>query len=761
MIPAWRAHVEAGHRIIELWPARGRVCGCGNGGCENAGKHPRYTHWPTTPVLDEDTVDDIEDRVYAHGYGVLCAGLLVVDVDVRNGGHESLARLEDAIGPLDSGYIVETGSADGSTHYYFEAPKGVPLQQNLKDYPGIDFKSSGFVVGAESLHKSGHRYVIRHGDPYEIRSAPSALIELLKKPASVRALVGDRVCDVAMSDIRDAVGSLSTSTMGYNEWLRVGMALHHATGGGIDGLDLWDQWSQTAPDKYTRRADLEYKWGSFGKSSNPVTIGTLFAWAHECGWVRPEHMRPAEISLDDLPNGSPPIDIRGVDLLSPPGFVGEVARWIDSQCMFPRPRLVSAAALYTVGNIVGLSYEGDVTGETANLMIFCIAASASGKEAVGQAVARLHVAAGLSPAVHGAIKSTQELTRNLIAHQSAYYMLDELGIMLSQIVNAQRRGGAPYLDGIIGDLMKIYSKADGVYLVSGDVKRQAQEAVQADIRALKKQLDDSGPNPRIKERIARTQRALDALDAGIDRPLLSLIGYSTESTFSQIMSYDQATSGFLGRALLVRETDDNPLPRPPSGVSREVPAPLAATLEILAHGQTGAHIPRIEMRSDKRQRITTEPDAREMLERVRLWTITHLAADHQESSGLTAIARRCYEQIAKISLVLAAPSGVRTMEHVRWATAYAVRDVREKVREVIASESDGAHALHAAVLSAVGTEPVTLAVVRNARSLRKSPAGSIEQALRELVDAGRLIEGERPDRRSKGKMVKTYARADD
>jgi len=32
----------------------------------------------------------------------------------------------------------------------------------------------------------------------------------------------------------------------------------------------------------------------------------------------------------------PPFPLDGIDLLSPPGFVGDVAAWIDSQCRYPR-----------------------------------------------------------------------------------------------------------------------------------------------------------------------------------------------------------------------------------------------------------------------------------------------------------------------------------------------------------------------------------------------------------------------------------------
>ncbi len=39
---------------------------------------------------------------------------------------------------------------------------------------------------------------------------------------------------------------------------------------------------------------------------------------------------------------APPFSLAGVDLLQPPGFVGQVANWIDAQCRYPRRRLAVA-----------------------------------------------------------------------------------------------------------------------------------------------------------------------------------------------------------------------------------------------------------------------------------------------------------------------------------------------------------------------------------------------------------------------------------
>lgn len=57
------------------------------------------------------------------------------------------------------------------------------------------------------------------------------------------------------------------------EWLRVGMALHHETRG--EGINLYDDWSARG-SKYVGFEDIKERWDSFGKNpSAPVTMRTL------------------------------------------------------------------------------------------------------------------------------------------------------------------------------------------------------------------------------------------------------------------------------------------------------------------------------------------------------------------------------------------------------------------------------------------------------------------------------------------------------
>jgi hypothetical protein len=70
---------------------------------------------------------------------------------------------------------------------------------------------------------------------------------------------------------------------GYEDWLRVLMAVFHETGGSDDGFDLANEWSSKGSN-YKGRKDVEVKWRSFrGGHSRPVTVGTLIQMARDAG----------------------------------------------------------------------------------------------------------------------------------------------------------------------------------------------------------------------------------------------------------------------------------------------------------------------------------------------------------------------------------------------------------------------------------------------------------------------------------------------
>lgn len=85
-----------------------------------------------------------------------------------------------------------------------------------------------------------------------------------------------------------------------DDWLRIGMALHHEYRGGDDGLATWCGWAK-ASAKYSEK-DSARVWASFGKrNGSPVTVATIFEMAKAHGWeISPATIDGFEITEDGV-----------------------------------------------------------------------------------------------------------------------------------------------------------------------------------------------------------------------------------------------------------------------------------------------------------------------------------------------------------------------------------------------------------------------------------------------------------------------------
>jgi hypothetical protein len=442
-------------------------------------------------------------------------------------------------------------------------------------------------------------------------------------------------------------------------------------------------------------------------------------------WTIPDDIAPAPERLEES-DFKLPLDVSDIDLSRPPGFVGKVADWIDAQCRYPRRRLCVAASLTAVGNIGGMSHYDLHDGVTANMLTFCVAASSTGKEAVMQAFTDLHIAASVHGAIQGGIKSEQEIVRNMIENQACFYNIDEIGIFLGKVRNAQKRGGASYLEGVFGTIMNAYSKANSRFLLGGDVKRELRKLYAGQLSRAQDDDNERG--------VAQAERMLAMVDQGLERPFLSIMGFTTPSTFDGIMDGETATQGFVGRAIIVSERDINPRPR--KAFERpDLPIMMAGKLGMIYGGTEG----RVEYAGPRKDVRTTE-DAAEALAGIVDWLIDY--ADFMgEKTGEASIAmiRRAYELIAKVSFILAIPDGVRTLDHVRWALAYVKDELDFKVQLVFANDNKGDRpedAIAARFLNYIDAENgLTTAMLANKLRI---DAASVDTIGKQLAESGKV-----------------------
>ncbi len=146
--------------------------------CKTPGKVPLNKRWGETRLNQY-----AEAELSRGNYGiVLQAGQLVIDVDPRNftAGDKPLSRLAAAIGGKLDTFVVKTGG--GGYHLFLTIPPDLLVVNDLKEFPGIEFKSVGRqVVAPGSVHESGGVYSIAAGDMKTWAPCPEPLIRLIER----------------------------------------------------------------------------------------------------------------------------------------------------------------------------------------------------------------------------------------------------------------------------------------------------------------------------------------------------------------------------------------------------------------------------------------------------------------------------------------------------------------------------------------------------------------------------------------------------
>jgi hypothetical protein len=179
-------------RIEEL---HGRVTTMPHNGLREHAVEYALHHWPVFPlrgklpaiagghgVLDATTDINTITAWWSGRYrganigGRVPESMLVIDVDPRHGGDQSLDALERAHGHLPETLTTISGRGDGGRHLFFRRPPGRLSSQRLG--PGIDIKTStGYVVLAPSVHPDTGRPYTRIDRP--VAAPPAWLINLL------------------------------------------------------------------------------------------------------------------------------------------------------------------------------------------------------------------------------------------------------------------------------------------------------------------------------------------------------------------------------------------------------------------------------------------------------------------------------------------------------------------------------------------------------------------------------------------------------
>lgn len=225
--------------------------------------------WSGTCAIDFDDLDRATEWLDARGISV--RELFTAPTAVRiSSGRPNRGKLLYALpSPLASLKLAPYKDGEKTFHALelrCASVEGLTLQDVL---PG-------------SLHPgTGMPYVFEYGDDLvadwkNLPQIPAPLLALWQQElASTRTTAGPVASSGTSSQELEALLAQFSPDLPYDEWVRVGAALHHESQGSPLGFEIFDRWSSRG-SKYVGRADCAAKWNSFRlDAKNAVTLGSL------------------------------------------------------------------------------------------------------------------------------------------------------------------------------------------------------------------------------------------------------------------------------------------------------------------------------------------------------------------------------------------------------------------------------------------------------------------------------------------------------
>ena len=285
------------------------------------GKAPFHKDWVAKDYSDFDYRDHDGNIGFR-----LDADDLVVDIDPRQiADSENADDLADALSDMvdrfqsifgvgaDTSLSVETGG--GGLHIYLKKPQDVEVRNNVRDWPGFEFKSFGRqVLAPGSIHdrtkRVYERYFLSADDAVE---APPALLDAIKRTDAGKELIAVDSGKYDADRLGEMLDALPVEKFrDHDKWLSLAMACHAATAG--QGREVFLDWCVADPEYAEQREEIGHRWDSFSADrGRGITHKTLESLVREVGhW---ELIQPDDAS-DDFPDGDedigggPPIRVR-------------------------------------------------------------------------------------------------------------------------------------------------------------------------------------------------------------------------------------------------------------------------------------------------------------------------------------------------------------------------------------------------------------------------------------------------------------------
>src|SRR5216684_3995334 len=314
-------------------------CSCGKPDCGSAAKHPR-TKGGFKDATDDETTIRRWWTTWPHANIALAtgSGIVVFDIDGQEGKDEFKA-LVAAHGASPATLASQTGRG---VHLFYHARPDSPEVRSSAVGKVHVRGEGGYVILPPSNHISGNKYKWLAKNPiavlpewmrkwsqgYEITNTSnriqrdSIFENIGRLPAYLQAEQKDITQSASealktvwspaeQSRLISALSAIDVKSCGYEDYLRIGFAIHSLAWDRSDGtsiaFDIWDEWC--AQSEHYNKAGLEAKWKNFDRTARgDINIGTLYHLAKERGWMGgapfPGDVAPPTLASPDSLPGS-------------------------------------------------------------------------------------------------------------------------------------------------------------------------------------------------------------------------------------------------------------------------------------------------------------------------------------------------------------------------------------------------------------------------------------------------------------------------
>lgn len=250
-------------------------------------------------------------------------GHVFVDLDTYKG--VTREAVEAALGvelSWDAALLQRTVS--GGEHYCFRLPDGLDVRQgsSLLGVVGFDTRThgKGWICTGE-----GYEDMTLVGMPKAVfveewPMLPAEAVERMQQAERVMT-DGKEPLGYTEDQLREILSVLDPAPAAREDWLAVGMALHHETGGSREGFRLFNEWSGSKDEAGELRypkykvEDVRSAWHSFKRRGTGAvtTARTLRLMASEQGlFIDPDPVKIED--FDDFPCETLPIEAVGTSL---------------------------------------------------------------------------------------------------------------------------------------------------------------------------------------------------------------------------------------------------------------------------------------------------------------------------------------------------------------------------------------------------------------------------------------------------------------